>query len=141
MLGSHASSLTLPHLLSLPPLSVPGFITHPTPPPSISPSSLPSPGKALCSPLKVPTPPASSFSLKRTSLSSLAHYLSGVSALSPPPDFKRRKATPIKLTPASQPSPFPASLPSCSPPHSSSSEERGSPEGGVGGGRPGRYEK
>lgn len=121
---------TLPHILSLPPLSVPGFITkfpnHPTPPPSLSPSSLPSPGKAICSPIKVPTPPASSFSLKRSSLTSLAQYLSNVSpvslsSLSPPLEPKRRKLSPNKTNPSS--------LPPSSPPHSSSGEERNSPEG------------
>jgi len=86
------------------PLHLPAF-NHPTPPsPSLSPSSstsssLPSPGKPVLSPIKVPTPPTPSYSLKRTSFTTLAQYLSGspaVKSISPPLDCmaKRRKTTP-----------------------------------------------
>lgn len=110
---------TLPYLLSLPPLSVP----HPTPPPSLSPSSLPSPGKGGY-PIKVPSPPNSSFNLKRPSYGSLAHYLSGVTDLSQPDPQKRMKmmAKPTSTSLAPM-------LPPYSPPHSSSSGEGGRGEG------------
>jgi len=86
------------------PLHLPAF-NHPTPPsPSLSPSSstsssLPSPGKPVASPIKVPTPPTPSYSLKRTSFTTLAQYLSGspsVKSISPPLDCmaKRKKTTP-----------------------------------------------
>jgi len=100
-------------LMAIPPLTVNNFSTplhlpafhHPTPPsPSLSPSSsisssLPSPGKPVLSPIKVPTPPTPSYSLKRTSFTTLAQYLSGspsVKSISPPLDCmaKRRKTTP-----------------------------------------------
>lgn len=100
-------------LMTLPPNSINNFTTplhlpafnHPTPPsPSLSPSSstsssLPSPGKPVPSPIKVPTPPTPSYSLKRTSFTTLAQYLSGspsIKSISPPLDCmaKRKKTTP-----------------------------------------------
>ena len=132
----------LPQLLSLPPL-MGGAPPTTTPTSSLSPISLPSPGKVFCSPLKVPTPPNSSLSLKRSSLNSLAHYLSSIGTISPPSlcinnnniiaasNPKRARTdnmvTTTTFNGTGSPSPTrvvpttPTTLPSCSPHYSSSS--------------------
>ena len=86
-------------------------------------------GKVVCSPLKVPTPPNSSLSLKRSSLNSLAHYLSSIGTITPP----QATSVPSPVLPNKRPRPSPSPnrmlmsntpstlASSCSPHYSSSS--------------------